>query len=109
MWLFFTLADWRCTWGLLQCFADLLKERSPKNIDLRDNVQPAGHYCKINTDRVIQQHKAGSDFCDNDQLTVCNPGYRAVQFVVLKLERESAFSSHSFPLEFPIGLFYECW
>lgn len=62
MWLFFTLADWRCTWGLLQCFADLLKERSSKNIDLRDNVQPAGHYCKINTDRVIQQHKAGSDF-----------------------------------------------
>lgn len=62
MWLFFTLADWRCTWGLYKCFADLLKKRSPKNIDLRDNVQPAGHYRKINTDRVIQQHKAGVYF-----------------------------------------------
>lgn len=82
-----------------------LKKRSPKNIDLRDNVQPAGHYCKINTDRVIQQHKADVYFAIMTQLTVCNPGYRAVQFVVLKPEGESAFSSHSFPLEFPIG----CW
>lgn len=57
--LFFTLADWCYTWGLLQCFTDSLKKRLPKNIDLRDNVQLAGHYHKINTDWVIQQHNAG--------------------------------------------------
>lgn len=32
--------------------------------------------------------------------------FRAVQFVVLKLERESAFSSPGFPLEFPMGFWF---